>query len=80
MESDFEVEQVSNPSSKPRAIATMIPLKSYLLIPFHDTIVLSNTPYSMNRLFSEFFMKFGLEFLEACETISGSLGEVFGGH
>ena len=39
----------------------------------------SGTPYSMNRLFSEFFRKFGGAFLEVCETISGGSGEVFRG-
>ena len=38
-----------------------------------------STPYSMNRLFSEFFKKFGGAFLEVCETISGGSGEVFRG-
>ena len=33
----------------------------------------------MNRLFSEFFRKFGGAFLEVCETISGGSGEVFRG-
>ena len=33
----------------------------------------------MNRLFSEFFRKFGGVFLEVCETISGGIWEVFGG-
>ena len=33
----------------------------------------------MNRLFSEFFRKFGGVFLEVCETISGGIREVFGG-
>ena len=31
----------------------------------------------MNRLFGEFFRKFGGAFLEVCETISGGSGEVF---
>ena len=34
----------------------------------------------MNRLFSEFFRKFGGAFLEVCETISGGFREVFGGN
>ena len=33
----------------------------------------------MNRLFGEFFRKFGGVFLEVCETISGGIWEVFGG-
>ena len=33
----------------------------------------------MNRLFSEFFRKFGGVFLEVCETISGGIREVFRG-
>ena len=37
------------------------------------------TPYSMNRLFSEFFRKFGGVFLEVCETIPEGIWEVFGG-
>ena len=37
------------------------------------------TPYSMSRLFSEFFRKFGGAFLEVCETISGGSGEVLRG-
>ena len=39
-----------------------------------------STPYSMNRLFSELFRKFGGVFLEVCETISGGSGEVFRGN
>ena len=37
------------------------------------------TPYSMNRLFSELFRKFGGGFWEVCETISGGSGENFRG-
>ena len=37
------------------------------------------TPYSMNRLFSEFFRKFGGAFLEVCETISRGILHVFRG-
>ena len=37
------------------------------------------TPYSMNRLFSEFFRKFGGAFLEVYETISGGIWQVFRG-
>ena len=33
----------------------------------------------MNRLFSEFFRKFGGVLLEVCETISRGSGEVFRG-
>ena len=33
----------------------------------------------MNKLFSEFFTKFGGVFLEVCETISGGIWEDFGG-
>ena len=33
----------------------------------------------MNKLFSEFFRKFGGVFLEVCETISGGSGEAFRG-
>ena len=39
----------------------------------------TTTPYSMNRLFSELFRKFGGAFLEVCETISGGSGEVVRG-
>ena len=39
----------------------------------------SYTPYSMNRLFSEFFWKCGEVCLEVCETISGGIWEVLGG-
>ena len=37
------------------------------------------TPYSMNKLFSEFFFEFGGVFLEVCETVSGGFGQVVGG-
>ena len=33
----------------------------------------------MNRLFSEFFRKFGGAFLEVCETISGGVWQVLRG-
>ena len=36
-------------------------------------LIKNYTPYSMNRLFSEFFTKFGGVFLEVCETISGGI-------
>ena len=39
----------------------------------------TSTPYSMNRLFSEFFRKFGGAFLEVCETISGGIWQVLRG-
>ena len=35
------------------------------------------TPYSMNRLFSEFFRDFSGVILEVCETIWGIILEVF---
>ena len=38
-----------------------------------------HTPYSMNRLFSELFRKFGGAFLEVYETSCVGLGEVVGG-
>ena len=38
------------------------------------------TPYSTNRLFSEFVWKFEGAFLEVYETISGGSGEVFRGN
>ena len=38
-----------------------------------------NTPYSMNRLFSELFRKIGGAFLEVCETISGGIWQVLRG-
>ena len=37
------------------------------------------TPYSMNRLFSESFRKFGGAFLEVCETISRGIWQVLRG-
>ena len=36
------------------------------------------TPYSMNRLFSEFFREFSGVILEVCETIWGSVWRCFG--
>ena len=36
------------------------------------------TPYSMNRLFSEFFREFSGVILEVCETIWGHFGGVLG--
>ena len=42
-------------------------------------MIVDNTPYSMNSLFSEFFRKIEGVFLEVCETISGDIWEVFGG-
>ena len=38
-----------------------------------------STPYSMNRLFSEFFREFGGAFLEVCETISRDIWQVLRG-
>ena len=38
-----------------------------------------STPHSINRLFSEFFRKFGGVLLEARETISGGIWQVFRG-
>ena len=35
--------------------------------------------YSINRLFSEFFRKFGGAFLEVCETISEGIWQVLRG-
>ena len=37
------------------------------------------TPYSMNRLFSESFRKFGGAILEVCETISGGIWQLLRG-
>ena len=45
---------------------------------FHHSLKV-NTPYSMNRLFSEFFRKFGGVFLEVCETISRGIWQVLRG-
>ena len=38
-----------------------------------------NTPYLMNKLFSEFFREFSGVILEVCETIWGSFGDVLAG-
>ena len=54
-----------------------VQIKLYLFTKLMELHVLLCTPYSMNRLFSEFFRKFGGVFLEVCETISGGSGEVF---
>ena len=46
---------------------------------FHGFGTIFATPYSMNRLFSEFSKKFGGAFLEVCETISGGIWQVLRG-
>ena len=55
------------------------PKRSYQIRPGCTCQPDGHTPYSMNRLFSEFFRKSGGAFLEVCETISGGSGEAFRG-